>query len=43
MVVWLIGISGSGEAIIGNLIFKTLKETRNDWVLLDGDLREVGR
>ena len=26
MVVWLIGISGSGKTTIGNLIFKTLKK-----------------
>lgn len=42
MVIWLIGISGSGKTTLGNLIFRELKETRNDWVFLDGDgLREV--
>lgn len=42
MVIWLIGISGSGKTTLGDIIFKALKETRNDWVFLDGDgLREV--
>lgn len=42
MVIWLIGISGSGKTTIGTRLFKILQETKNNWVFLDGDnLREV--
>ena len=42
MVIWLIGISGSGKTTIGTQLFKKLRATKNKWVFLDGDdLREV--
>lgn len=42
MVIWLIGISGSGKTTIGTQLFKIFQETKNNWVFLDGDnLREV--
>ena len=42
MVIWLIGISGSGKTTIGTRLSEKLQETRNDWVFLDGDnLRDV--
>tara|TARA_B100000029_G_scaffold502408_2_gene577612 strand:+ start:472 stop:993 length:522 start_codon:yes stop_codon:yes gene_type:complete len=37
MVIWFIGMSGSGKTTIGSSLFKTLKSTNPNLVFLDGD------
>jgi len=37
MVIWLIGLSGSGKTSIGREIYKILKEKKKNTVLIDGD------
>lgn len=42
MVIWLVGMSGSGKTTIGSSLYKKIKNKHNDIILLDGDiLREV--
>ena len=36
MVIWIIGLSGSGKTTIGKLIYKSLLKKKNT-VFLDGD------
>lgn len=38
MVIWLIGLSGSGKTTIANKIVERLRQSNNKVVLLDGDL-----
>ena len=41
-VYWMTGLSGAGKTTIGTLLFKRLKEKKDNVVMLDGDtLREV--
>ncbi len=41
-VYWITGLAGSGKTTIGNLLYKIIKSSKNDIVLLDGDkLREL--
>ena len=37
MVIWIIGLSGSGKTTIANLLFKKLKKKYSNIVHLDGD------
>ena len=37
MVIWIIGLSGSGKTTIGKLIYKSLLKKRKNTVFLDGD------
>jgi len=37
MIVWIIGLSGSGKTTIGRELFKRYKESRPATVLIDGD------
>jgi adenylylsulfate kinase len=42
MIVWLVGLSGSGKTTIGRELFSKTKETKPNTVLIDGDeIREV--
>jgi adenylylsulfate kinase len=42
MIIWLIGLAGSGKTTIGKELYSRLKETNNSTVFLDGDqIREV--
>ena len=38
MVIWIIGLSGSGKTTIANLLFKKLKKKYSNIVHLDGDI-----
>jgi cytidine diphosphoramidate kinase len=38
MVVWLIGLSGSGKTSIGKELFRHLENSNEKWVFLDGDV-----
>ena len=38
MVIWIIGLSGSGKTTIANLLFKKLKKKYSNIVHLDGDV-----
>jgi adenylylsulfate kinase-like enzyme len=38
MVIWLIGMSGSGKTTIGKQLFNKLVISKNKWVFLDGDV-----
>ena len=38
MVIWIIGLSGSGKTTIANKIVERLRQSNNKVVLLDGDL-----
>jgi cytidine diphosphoramidate kinase len=42
VVIWIIGLSGSGKTTIANMLYKRLKGSHPNLVLLDGDiLRDV--
>ena len=42
MVIWLIGLSGSGKSTIGAIVYKKLKKKYKNTVWLDGDkVREI--
>ncbi len=42
MVLWFVGMSGSGKSLFSDMVYKTLKKKNDNLVLLDGDiLREV--
>ena len=42
MVIWLVGLSGSGKTTIGRLLYDHIKSKKDNVVFLDGDiLREV--
>ena len=38
MVIWLIGLSGSGKTTIGNCVYKQLKKKIKNIVYIDGDI-----
>ena len=38
MVIWLIGLSGSGKTTIGNCVYKQLKKKLKNIVYIDGDI-----
>ena len=38
MVIWLIGLSGSGKTTIGKKLFDKLKKSKDKWFFLDGDI-----
>ena len=38
MVIWLIGLSGSGKSTFGKIVYKKLKKKRKNTVWLDGDM-----
>lgn len=41
-VFWVTGLSGAGKTTIGNILYKKVKEKKNNVVILDGDaLRKV--
>lgn len=37
MIIWLIGISGSGKSVLANKIVSTVRNKKNNVVLIDGD------
>ena len=37
MILWLVGLSGSGKTTIGKLVYSQLKETQPNTVFVDGD------
>ena len=37
MIIWLIGLSGSGKTTTGNLVYKKLKKKNRSVVFIDGD------
>ena len=42
MIIWIIGLSGSGKTTVGKLLFKKIKKRKTNTVFLDGDnLRAV--
>lgn len=42
MVIWLIGVSGSGKTEIGRRVYKKIKKTFSNTVFIDGDtIREI--
>jgi cytidine diphosphoramidate kinase len=42
MVLWFVGMSGSGKSLLSDLVYQTLKIKKENLVLLDGDiLRDV--
>ena len=42
MVIWIIGIAGSGKTTVSNIIYKQIKKKKRETVLLDGDqIRQV--
>lgn len=38
MVIWLVGLSGSGKTTIGNLLYESIKSNEANTVLIDGDV-----
>lgn len=42
MVIWIIGLAGSGKTTVSNVLYKQLKKYRKNTVLIDGDqVRQV--
>ena len=37
MIIWIIGLSGSGKTTVGKLLFKKIKKRKTNTVFLDGD------
>ena len=37
MVIWIIGLSGSGKSFLGNMLYKKLKEQHKNLCFIDGD------
>ena len=42
MVIWLIGLSGAGKTVIGKELYRLLKQKKQSYVFIDGDvIREI--
>ena len=42
MVIWIIGLAGSGKTTVSDIFYKQLKKDKKNTVLLDGDqIRQV--
>lgn len=37
MVIWIIGLSGSGKSTVGNIVYESLRKKKPNTVFLDGD------